>query len=94
MELFFLSSHKTKLEISKNTVWIQVKDEHLAMALITKKFFQTLSKRTLIIGITGTNGKSTTSQFINDIFNQLKKKTHGCWHTITRHNQWVVLAKN
>ena len=35
-----LSSHKTKLEISKNIVWIQVKDEHLAMALIQKnKFF-------------------------------------------------------
>ena len=70
-----LSSHKTKLEISKNTVWIQVKDEHLAMALITKKFFQDPFKKTKIIGITGTNGKTTTSQFINDIFNQLKKNT-------------------
>ena len=76
-----LSSHKTKLEISKNIVWIQVKDEHLAMALITKNFFQDPFKKTKIIGITGTNGKTTTSQFINDIFNQLKKNSASFWHT-------------
>ena len=70
-----LSSHKTKLEISKNIVWIQVKDEHLAMALITKKFFQDPFKKTKIIGITGTNGKTTICQFIGDILEQSKKNT-------------------
>ena len=70
-----LSSHKTKLEISKNIVWIQVKDEHLAMALITKKFFQDPFKKTKIIGITGTNGKTTICQFIGDILEQSQKNT-------------------
>ena len=76
-----LSSHKTKLEISKNIVWIQVKDEHLAMALITKKFFQDPFKKTKIIGITGTNGKTTICQFIGDILEQSQKKHGYLWHT-------------
>ena len=45
------------------------------MALITKNFFQDPFKKTKIIGITGTNGKTTICQFINDIFNQLKKNS-------------------
>ena len=53
--------------------WIQVKDEHLAMALITKKFFQDPFKKIKIIGITGTNGKIQFANLLVIFWNNLKK---------------------
>ena len=70
-----ISNSTVKLEIPKHVVWIQVKDIHVAMAHVSKKFFKNPFEKTKIIGITGTNGKTTTSQFIDSMLEQFKKNT-------------------
>ena len=69
-----LSSDKQKLNLPKNIVWIKVSDEYLAMALIIKEFYNDLFKNTKIIGITGTNGKTTTNKLLDGIFTSLEKQ--------------------
>ena len=74
-----ISNSTVKLEIPKHVVWIQVKDIHVAMAHVSKKFFKNPFEKTKIIGITGTNGKTTTSQFIDSMLEQFQKnhRSHG-----------------
>jgi UDP-N-acetylmuramoyl-L-alanyl-D-glutamate--2,6-diaminopimelate ligase len=48
--------------------WIVVKDARLALALLAAEFFAHPSRQMQVVGITGTNGKTTTSYLINAIF--------------------------
>ena len=48
--------------------WVVVKDARLALALLAAEFFGHPSRRMQVVGITGTNGKTTTSYLINAIF--------------------------
>lgn len=41
--------------------WIVVRDARLALALLADRFFDHPSRRMPVIGVTGTNGKTTTS---------------------------------
>ncbi len=47
---------------------ILVKDSRVALAQISNVYFDQPSKKLKLIGITGTNGKTTTSYFIKNIF--------------------------
>ena len=51
-----------------NAVKILVKDSRQALAEISNIFFDEPSKKLRLIGITGTNGKTTTSYFLKNIF--------------------------
>ena len=44
--------------------WITVKDARLALALLADRFFDHPSRRMPVIGVTGTNGKTTTSYLL------------------------------
>ncbi|MUG45009.1 UDP-N-acetylmuramoyl-L-alanyl-D-glutamate--2,6-diaminopimelate ligase [Paenibacillus woosongensis] len=46
---------------------LQVKDSRLAMAILSNVFYQTPSSRLKVIGVTGTNGKTTTTYLIERI---------------------------
>src|SRR5829696_1143927 len=48
--------------------WIVVNDARLAIALLAAEFFGHPSREMRVIGVTGTNGKTTTSYLINAIF--------------------------
>jgi UDP-N-acetylmuramoyl-L-alanyl-D-glutamate--2,6-diaminopimelate ligase len=48
--------------------WIVVSDARLAMALLAAAFYGNPSHELRVIGITGTNGKTTTSYLVNAIF--------------------------
>jgi UDP-N-acetylmuramoyl-L-alanyl-D-glutamate--2,6-diaminopimelate ligase len=48
--------------------WIVVKDARLALALLAAEFFGHPSRQMRVIGITGTNGKTTTSYLTSAIF--------------------------
>ena len=48
--------------------WVEVKDARLALALLSAEFFGHPSRQMQVVGITGTNGKTTTSYLVNAIF--------------------------
>ncbi|MBU2018660.1 MAG: UDP-N-acetylmuramoyl-L-alanyl-D-glutamate--2,6-diaminopimelate ligase [Bacteroidetes bacterium] len=54
---------------------IQVSDSHLALAICAENFYGNPSKSLQLIGVTGTNGKTTTTTLLQDVFMQLG---HSC----------------
>jgi UDP-N-acetylmuramoyl-L-alanyl-D-glutamate--2,6-diaminopimelate ligase len=48
--------------------WIQVQDARLALAALSAAFFGQPSDQLVLVGITGTNGKTTTSYLLASIF--------------------------
>jgi UDP-N-acetylmuramoyl-L-alanyl-D-glutamate--2,6-diaminopimelate ligase len=49
-------------------VWIRVPDARLALAALSAIFYGDPSERLLLVGITGTNGKTTTSYLLASVF--------------------------
>ena len=48
--------------------WIPVSDARLALAALSNEFYGRPSERITLVGITGTNGKTTTSYLLASIF--------------------------
>jgi UDP-N-acetylmuramoyl-L-alanyl-D-glutamate--2,6-diaminopimelate ligase len=48
--------------------WMAVGNARLALALLAAEFFEHPSRQLQVVGITGTNGKTTTSYLVNAIF--------------------------
>jgi len=57
-----------KLESSANVTTIQVKHTRLALAKMASRYYGFPSQRLTVIGITGTNGKTTTSYLLESLF--------------------------
>lgn len=53
-----------------NITYIKVADSRKAMAVLAKNFFEDPLKEIDLIGVTGTNGKTTTTYLIKEILNQ------------------------
>ena len=58
-----------------NTPWIQVEHGRRALALASKTFYGRLDEKIPLIGITGTNGKTTTSYLIDSILRMAGRTT-------------------
>lgn len=66
-----LAEHPISLQVPV----ILVKDTTRAMAVLADAFYGQPTKKMKLIGITGTNGKTTTSHLIEKIFSDAGKKT-------------------
>jgi UDP-N-acetylmuramoyl-L-alanyl-D-glutamate--2,6-diaminopimelate ligase len=55
-------------EKKENVTYIKVKDSSVALAFICANFFNNPSEKLRLIGVTGTNGKTTTATLLFNIF--------------------------
>lgn len=58
----------------KNATFIQVKNSHEAAAYIAHNFYDEPSKKIKLVGVTGTNGKTTIATLLFKLFSALKYK--------------------
>lgn len=61
--------------LAKNITYIQVEDSNSALALIASNFYNNPSSKLKLIGITGTNGKTTVATLLYKLFQNAGFKT-------------------
>ena len=61
-------------QLNDDITYIQVKDSYNALALISANFYDNPSEKIKLIGITGTNGKTTIVSLLYQLFILLNKK--------------------
>jgi len=62
-------------DLNVNVPVVIVKDSRRAMAVLADAFYGQPTQKLHLIGVTGTNGKTTTTHIIEHIFRQASKKT-------------------
>ncbi|SFP04475.1 UDP-N-acetylmuramoyl-L-alanyl-D-glutamate--2,6-diaminopimelate ligase [Salibacterium halotolerans] len=65
----------TEEELNLDLVQVVVPDTKLAMAVISSVFYNHPTRSFRLIGVTGTNGKTTTTHFMEHIFQKTGQKT-------------------
>ena len=65
----------TERKLNISVPQLLVKDARLALALLSSVFYGEPSERLKVVGITGTNGKTTTAHMLASIFEASGKKT-------------------
>lgn len=55
--------------MDSETAYIRVENSRIALALLAKRFYNDASEKLVMIGVTGTNGKTTTTTLIHSILN-------------------------
>ncbi|MFP5519114.1 MAG: UDP-N-acetylmuramoyl-L-alanyl-D-glutamate--2,6-diaminopimelate ligase [Bdellovibrionia bacterium] len=70
--------------VPKDSLQIQVQDSRQTLDLLASRFYQAPSQKMLCVGITGTNGKTSTSYMLEHLFNAGQKNT-GVIGTINHH---------
>ena len=58
-------------EINKNITYIKVKDSSFALGIIASNFYDNPSEKIKLVGVTGTNGKTTTVTLLFNLFRKL-----------------------
>jgi len=62
-----------KATVSSNIPVLQVKDSRLAMSQVCARFYKNHSKNINVIGITGTNGKTSVAHILNHLMDSSKE---------------------
>jgi UDP-N-acetylmuramoyl-L-alanyl-D-glutamate--2,6-diaminopimelate ligase len=67
--------HQNNIPVyDKNVFYVQVQDSRFAMSAVADAFYRSPSKRLIVVGVTGTEGKSTTVYLIFQLLRLLGKK--------------------
>jgi UDP-N-acetylmuramoyl-L-alanyl-D-glutamate--2,6-diaminopimelate ligase len=61
-------------ELSQDVTYIQVSDSSIALAIIAHEFYDCPSENVKLVGVTGTNGKTTTVTLLYQLFMELGYK--------------------
>jgi UDP-N-acetylmuramoyl-L-alanyl-D-glutamate--2,6-diaminopimelate ligase len=61
-------------EMSEGICYVVVKDSHKALAKVAANFYDEPSKKLKLVAVTGTNGKTTTSSLLHQLFTNLGDK--------------------
>lgn len=64
-----------KLDLEDGISFLKVKDIRKFMSLFANIFYNNPSSKLKVFGVTGTNGKTSTTYFIKNILNELNKKS-------------------
>ena len=65
---------KFPINLKKSNTYIKVADASKALAIISGNFYDHPSKKLKLVGVTGTNGKTTITNLLFKLFNDLNKK--------------------
>ncbi|MDR1005644.1 MAG: UDP-N-acetylmuramoyl-L-alanyl-D-glutamate--2,6-diaminopimelate ligase [Bacteroidales bacterium] len=82
------------LNIHTDITYIQVKDSNLALGIIASAFYDEPTSKLKVIGITGTNGKTTTVTLLYNLFMSLGYKVGLISTIINRINYNVLPASH
>lgn len=63
------------VKLYDHVTYVQVKNSHQALALLVTNFYDNPSREIKLVGITGTNGKTTTTTLLHDVFTDLGYKS-------------------
>ena len=62
-------------ELAANVVWIKVADAALSLAYIAANFYGNPADQLKVVGITGTNGKTTTATLLYKLFTAMGERS-------------------
>lgn len=82
------------LQIPKNCAWITVSNTRRALGKLAARFFNYPSRELKVIGITGTNGKTTISYLIENLFKEAGLATAVIGTINYRFKEKVIPAHN
>jgi len=77
----------SELEVRSGIVWIRVTDGRLALAQAAHLFFKKPSEAMRVVGVTGTNGKTTTTYLLEQVGRAIGKKVGVSGTVNTRYPQ-------
>ncbi len=61
--------------LHEKVTYVQVKDSHLTMGIVASNFFDNPSEKLKLVAVTGTNGKTTTTSLLHQLFTNLGHKS-------------------
>ena len=62
-------------KISENITYVQVQDSNEALAIVASNFYDNPSSKLQLVGVTGTNGKTTVASLLYELFKRAGYKT-------------------
>jgi UDP-N-acetylmuramoyl-L-alanyl-D-glutamate--2,6-diaminopimelate ligase len=61
-------------KLNENVVYVKVKDSSRALGVVASNFYDNPSEKIILVGVTGTNGKTTVATLLHNLFQALGYK--------------------